>query len=369
MRVIAIVNQKGGCGKTTTTVNLAGALAAEGSRVLVVDMDPQAHATLALGLEPDDLEANLYEVLVEPAGAARLDSIIVDVTDQIDIAPSSIVLSALEQKLASERHDARTERLAAAIDGLTPLYDFVLIDCPPSVGLLTFNALRAASEVIVPLETSFFAIDGAQKLLETIGLLADRIGHELRVRVLPTLYDGRTRYARQTLGDIRELFKDLCFDSVIRLNVKLREAARQGLPISLYAPTAHGAQDYASVALELAAPPAEHAPAEPWSTEGPQTETSTEHDAASREVIVRFKDENAGDVRIAGDFNGWVPDRGVRSLIASEGQTRVWTKVLKLAPGTYQYRYVVDGEWREDPSNPQSVPGPTGQPNSILHVR
>lgn len=369
MRVIAIVNQKGGCGKTTTTVNLAGALAAEGSRVLVVDMDPQAHATLALGLEPDDLEANLYEVLVEPAGATRLDSIIVDVTDQIDLAPSSIVLSALEQKLASERHDARTERLAAAIEGLPPLYDFVLIDCPPSVGLLTFNALRAASEVIVPLETSFFAIDGAQKLLETIGLLADRIGHELQVRVLPTLYDGRTRYARQTLGDIRELFKDLCFDSVIRLNVKLREAARQGLPISLYAPTAHGAQDYASVALELAAAPVEHASVEQQATHAPHVGTEADHDAAAREVIVRFKDESAGDVRIAGDFNGWVPDRGVRSLIASEGQTRVWTKVLKLAPGTYQYRYVVDGEWREDPSNPQSAPGPTGQPNSILHVR
>ena len=110
MRVIAIVNQKGGCGKTTTTVNLAGALAAEGHRVLIVDMDPQAHATLAMGLEPDDLESNLYEVLVEPAGAGRLDSIIIDVSESIDIAPSSIVLSALEQKLASERHDARIIR-------------------------------------------------------------------------------------------------------------------------------------------------------------------------------------------------------------------------------------------------------------------
>jgi len=364
MRVIAIVNQKGGCGKTTTTVNLAGALAADGHRVLVVDMDPQAHATLALGLEPDDLETNLYEVLVEPAGARRLDSVIVDVTDQIDLAPSSIVLSALEQKLASERHDARTERLAAALEGLPPLYDFVLIDCPPNVGLLTFNALRAASEVVIPLETSFFAIDGVQKLLETIGLLSDRIGHELHVRVLPTLYDGRTRYARQTLGDIRELFKDLCFDSVIRLNVKLREAARQGLPISLYAPTANGALDYASVALEL-----EASPPEKRSFDSLQTESGIFEVGPTREVVVRFKDESAGDVRIAGDFNGWVPDRGVRSLIASEGQTRVWTKVLKLEPGTYQYRYVVDGEWREDPSNPQSAPGPTGQPNSILHVR
>ncbi len=363
MRVIAIVNQKGGCGKTTTTVNLAGALAADGNRVLIVDMDPQAHATLAMGLEPDDLEMNLYEVLVEPAGASRLDTVIIDVSDKIDIAPSSIVLSALEQKLATERHDARTERLTAALDTLPPLYDYVLIDCPPNVGLLTFNALRAASEVIVPLETSFFAIDGVQKLLETICLLSDRIGHELDVRVLPTLYDGRTRYARQTLGDIRELFKELCFDTVIRLNVKLREAAREGVPISRYAPSANGATDYASVAMELAASPPEHR-AEPGS-KGADAAGAT---GRPREVIVRFRDSTAGDVRIAGDFNGWVPDRGVRSLIASEGETRVWTKILTLEPGTYQYRYVVDGEWREDPTNPNSAPGPTGQPNSILHV-
>jgi chromosome partitioning protein len=365
MRVIAIVNQKGGCGKTTTTVNLAGALAADGNRVLIVDMDPQAHATLAMGLEPDDLETNLYEVLIEPAGASRLDSVIVDVSNQIDIAPSSIVLSALEQKLATERHDARTERLAAALEALPPLYDYVLIDCPPNVGLLTFNALRAAREVIVPLETSFFAIDGVQKLLETISLLSDRIGHELNVRVLPTLYDGRTRYARQTLGDIRELFKELCFDTVIRLNVKLREAARQGIPVSRYAPSANGALDYASVAMELAASP----PDQPQpKARAPRSEASPSAPAEAREVVVRFKDASAGDVRIAGDFNGWVPDRGVRSLIASEGDERVWTKVLKLEPGTYQYRYVVDGEWREDPTNPRTAPGPTGQPNSILHV-
>jgi chromosome partitioning protein len=364
MRVIAIVNQKGGCGKTTTTVNLAGALAADGNRVLVVDMDPQAHATLALGLEPDELEANLYEVLIEPAGATRLDSVIVDVTDKIDVAPSSIVLSALEQKLATERHDARTQRLSAALENLPPLYDYALIDCPPNVGLLTFNALRAASEVIVPLETSFFAIDGVQKLLETIGLLSDRIGHDLHVRVLPTLYDGRTRYARETLGDIRELFKELCFDSVIRLNVKLREAARKGLPISQYAPSANGALDHASVAMELAASPPDSLVEHP-------TEIGADADDSGppREVVVRFRDDSAGDVRIAGDFNGWVPDRGVRSLLGSDGDTRVWTKVLTLEPGTYQYRYIVDGEWQEDPANPQSAPGPTGQPNSILHVR
>ncbi|HIL81277.1 MAG TPA: ParA family protein, partial [Myxococcales bacterium] len=251
MRTISIVNQKGGCGKTTTTVNLAGALAADGFAVLVVDMDPQAHASLALGVEPDDLEENLYEVLVDPTGASKLSRIILNACPGIDLAPAGIVLSALEQKLASENHEARTERLSAALSSLQTAYDFVLIDCPPAVSLLTFNALRASQEVIVPLETSSFAVDGVQKLLETIALLMDRVGHSLSVRVLPTLYDGRTRYARETLGEIRELFKELCFDSVVRLNVKLREAAQKGVPINLYAPKANGSLDYAAVAMEV----------------------------------------------------------------------------------------------------------------------
>lgn len=361
MRVIAIVNQKGGCGKTTTTVNLGGALAADGSRVLIVDLDPQAHATLALGIDPDELDQNLYEILAEPAGVRRLEEVIVKTSERLDLAPSSIVLSALEQKLASEKHDSRTERLAAAIEGLPPHYDYVLIDCPPNVGLLTFNALRSAREVLIPLEMSFFAVDGVQKLLETVALLSDRIGHDLSVRILPTMYDGRTRYARQTLGDVRELFKDLCFDGVIRLNVKLREAAGSGVPICQYAPSANGARDYSALAIELAAsPPPELRNDIP--TEEKQSQTP-------REVVVRYRDAKAGEVRIAGDFNGWIPDKGVRSMIESEGETRIWTKILHLTPGTYQYRYVVDGEWFRDPNNSNWVPTSTGQENSVLIVR
>ena len=214
MRTISIVNQKGGCGKTTTTVNLAGALAADGFETLVVDMDPQAHASLALGVNPEELDENLYEVLAEPDQAARLGEIIMNISPGIDLAPAGIVLSALEQKLAAENSQARTERLSNALASLGDPYDVVLIDCPPAVSLLTFNALRASQEVIVPLETSSFAVDGVQKLLETIALLMERVAHPLNVRVLPTLYDGRTRYARETLGEIRELFKELCFDSV-----------------------------------------------------------------------------------------------------------------------------------------------------------
>ncbi len=362
MRVIAIVNQKGGCGKTTSSVNLAGCLAADGSRVLLVDIDPQSHATLALGVDPDELEENLYEVLAEPGGADRMERVIVGVSQGLDVAPSGIVLSALEQKLATAPIESRTDRLAAGLSGIAGAYDYVLIDCPPNVGLLTFNALRASSEVIVPLETSSFAIHGVEKLLETIGLLAERLGHELTVRILPTLYDGRTRYARQTLMDIRERFKDMCFDTVIRLNVKLREAARAGLPIGAYAASANGAIDYSALAVEVEV-------SDPSILEAALGGEMDEATRAAREVIVRFRDEAATDVRIAGDFNGWVPDKGVRSLIESDGPVRVWTKILQLPPGTYQYRYIVDGEWREDPDNPEMQSGAVGGRNSVLVVR
>ncbi len=361
MRVIAIVNQKGGCGKTTTSVNLAGCLSGDGARVLLVDLDPQAHSTLALGLDPDELDENLYEVLAEPGGSEQLSRVSIGVAENLDIAPSGIVLSALEQKLATEPVETRTDRLANAIGKLPEPYDYVLIDCPPNVGLLTFNALRAASEVIVPLETSHFAIHGVEKLLETIGLLAERLDHELTVRVLPTLYDGRTRFARQTLTKIRERFGDTCFDTVIRLNVKLRETAGLGIPIHRYAPSANGAIDYGALAVEVeAAGLAERAMA---------LGAVTDEELGPREVIVRYRDAAASDVRIAGDFNGWVPDKGVRSLIESEGQTRVWTKILQLPPGTYQYRYVVDGEWREDPENPEVVTSALGGRSSVLVVR
>jgi chromosome partitioning protein len=357
MRTIAIVNQKGGCGKTTTAVNLAGALAVDGARVLVVDLDPQAHATLALGIDPEVTEANLYEVLADEAGAELINDVLVEVGPTLALAPSGIALSALEQKLAADRAEARTGRLAAALARLARPYDYALIDCPPNVGLLTFNALRAAREVIVPLETSFFAIQGVHKLLETIALLSERLGHELVVRILPTLYDGRTRYARETLAEIRELFRDLSYDTVIRQNVKLREAARRGAPVARVAPSANGAADYAALAVEVAAGAAQAAA------------RAVAAEVAPRQVVVRYSDATARDVRIAGDFNDWIPDKGVESSIDAQGDTRVWTKILRLAPGTYHYRYVVDGRWQEDPDNPRAEPGAPGERSSLLVVR
>jgi hypothetical protein len=218
---------------------------------------------------------------------------------------------------------------------------------------------------------SYFAVHGVHKLIETIALLTERIGHDLQVRILPTLFDGRTRHARATLAEIREMFKDMCFDVVIRHNVKLREAARSGVPICHFAPSANGSRDYNALAVEVES-------SDPNDTDAALAADFGFEGDSAREVVVRFRDPSATDVRIAGDFNGWVPDKGVRSLIESEGPVRVWTKILKLAPGTYQYRYIVDGEWREDPEGPEFAefgesgetdPDSEGNRNSVLVVR
>ena len=363
-RILSVVNQKGGCGKTTTTVSLAGALSIEGKRVLVIDVDPQAHATLALGIDPDELSEHLLELLNDPQGPRDLQQILIEISPGIELAPASLALSALGHNDSFKQATARTGRLKSLIESLPRSYDFIVIDCPPALNLLTLNALRASTDVIVPLEASFFAVDGVQKLLETIGHLEERIGRSLNARVLPTLFDARTRYARETLRDIRALFNEQCFETVIRQNVKLQEAARHGRPIHYYAPSTPGAEDYAAAAAELVTgrPSA-------LLSRHPSKQSDEIKTKPKKEVLIQFQDERAGDVRVAGDFNGWVPDKNVASRVEVNGPSRVWTKVLQLAPGTYQYRCVIDGEWCIDPGNPDSVAGPMGHPNSVLHVR
>ncbi len=372
MRSIAVMNQKGGCGKTTTVVNLAGCLASEGHHVLVIDIDPQAHATLGLGLDPEQLVENLYEVLAEDdAPSMRLDEIVVSADENLDVAPSGVILSALEQKLAAEGAKGRTERLARALEQLPKPYDFVLIDCPPNIGILTFNALRAAQEVIVPLETSYYAMHGVGKLLETIGLLEDRVGHELSTRILPTLFDGRTRFAKRALAEIRETYKDLVFDTVIRQNVRLRlvfdtvirqnvrlrEAAQRGLPIAKLDRRCYGFVDYMSLALELLFDQIQQAEVE---EEIPQPKA-----AGAKGVVFTYRSNSATDVKLAGDFNDWVADKDVETRRGADG---TWEKIIRLGPGVYQYRYQVDGDWMPDPSNPRNVEGPAGGVNSVIII-
>jgi len=250
MRVIAVANQKGGCGKTTTAINLSCSLASKGQQVLLVDLDPQAHATMGLAVKPADLEKSIYDVLKPGTESSiGLDDIVIPMRDNFDLAPSNAGLSAIEQELSGV--EGREGRLMHAIESLKKPYQTVIVDCPPSIGHLCFNALRAAEEVIIPIDLSLFSLRGVSKLMEIVLLLKEKLGHEIKARALITMYDHRTRYSRHVLEKVRERFGENVFDTAIRYNIRLRETVDYGLPIGEYDKHSIGHKDYEKLADEL----------------------------------------------------------------------------------------------------------------------
>jgi chromosome partitioning protein len=249
MRIIAIANQKGGCGKTTTAINLSSCLALKEQKVLLIDFDPQSHATMGLNIECDP-EKNIYHVIA-PARTETigLDDVIVPVKENFDIAPSDTRLCAVEQELALV--DGREKRLLEAIEGLQKPYDFIIIDCPPSIGHLCFNALRASSEAIIPIDMSLFSLRGIAKLTDMMVSIENATGHAITPRALVTMYDARTRYSQEVLDKVQERFEDKVFDTVIRYNIRLRETVDHGLPIGDYDKHAIGQKDYAALSAEV----------------------------------------------------------------------------------------------------------------------
>jgi chromosome partitioning protein len=250
MRVIASANQKGGCGKTTTAINLSSSLSLKGQKVLLIDFDPQAHATMGLNVKPSDLEKTIYDVITPKKNWLwGIEDILVPIKDNFDLAPSSLILSAFEQELSGL--ERREHRLFQAIQSLKERYDFIVIDCPPSIGHLCFNALRACDEVIIPIDMSLFSLRGVAKLIEIIIMLKDKIGHEIKSRALITMYDRRTRYSRTVLEKVQAEFGNNVFDTVIRYNIRLRETADLGLPVGDYDKHAIGHMDYENLAEEV----------------------------------------------------------------------------------------------------------------------
>ncbi len=250
MRIIAISNQKGGCGKTTTAISLSSSLSLQDKRVLLVDCDPQSHATMGLNINPSDLEKSMYHVMTPKENEPlRIEDILISIKDGFDIAPSSVILSAVEQELSGV--EGREDRLLQAIQTIKQPYDYMIIDCPPSIGLLCFNALRACNEVIIPIDMSLFSLRGVAKLLEIIILLKDKLGHNVKSRALITMYDSRTRYSRLVLDKVKEEFGKDVFETVIRYNIRLRETVDYGLPIGDYDKDAIGNKDYDDLAKEV----------------------------------------------------------------------------------------------------------------------
>ncbi len=356
MRTIAIVNQKGGCGKTTTAINLAAFLARANRRTLVVDMDPQGHSTLGLLATRAEAARTMYDVFIQHINGreTRLPDVIQSIGTNLELAPADIMLAAVPEAFAGLPN--RDRLFAEILTEVRDRYDYVLVDCPPQVGLLTFNAMTACAEAIVPVDPSFFSLHGIGKLLETFDVLARKTGHAVAVRALVTLYSGRSQFARDVVAEIHRHLDGRYFNTIIRHSVKLAEAASHGLPVAGYCHRCAGFEDYEALSREVLEMEAERPSAE--SSQRPAAPTLTPEG-----VVFALEAPHASHVQLVGDFNGWTLDR---SEMTPSGT--VWTSVLKLEPGRYRYRYVIDGDWRSDPLNQEIEPSPYGGNNSVLVV-
>ena len=370
MRIITVANQKGGCGKTTTVINLAASLAHFGKKVLIIDMDPQGHVGIGLGiLRADQINQTIYDVLCDTSNEQRIDSIIINCRENVDLAPSNISLSALEQKMAGA--DKREELLIKAIFTVYEDYDYILIDTPPNVGLLTFNALRACREVIIPIDSSYFGLHGLGKLLQTVLLLNERLNHTIRIKALSTLVDKRTKVSMDVLQEIRNTFNKNTFQTEINLNVKLKEAVGLGLPVLEYDPNCNGTQDYLNLAEEIISEEKSIEIQTIMKTLQELNDKALEGQLFSPRfvdggVVFTLKNNEVKSIKIAGDFNNWSPSEHDVFIRDEKG---VWSKNLNLNPGLYQYKLIIDGRWVPDPNNPIRVQSPMGGSNSVLFVK
>ena len=246
MRSVAIVNQKGGCGKTTTAINLAATLAAKNHRTLLVDMDPQGHCGIGLGVPEDRIEQGLAEALLaDPPGGADPDAMLWEVAKNLRLAPSTLSLAGLEAARGGLAHlPDRDARLSQFLDRVADRFDWCVIDCPPTIGLLTFNALRAADEAIIPVETGFFSLKGSERQAAAIQAMSARLERELPLRILPTLHRPSAKLATDLLAAIERRHGMLTMPLVIREHESLREAAGFGQPITEYAPGSEACRDF-----------------------------------------------------------------------------------------------------------------------------
>ena len=247
-RIIAIANQKGGVGKTTTSINLSSCIAAKGKKVLVVDIDPQGNTTSGYGIEKNDLDNTIYELMLGDCSIE--DCIIKDVIENISILPSNVNLAAAEIELIGV--DKKEYILKNEIDWVKDRYDYIIIDCPPSLSLLTVNAMTTADSVLVPIQCEYYALEGLSQLIHTVNLVKERLNPNLEMEgVVFTMYDSRTNLSAQVIENVKSHLNQKVYRTVIPRNIRLAEAPSYGQPINIYDPKSAGAESYLALAEEV----------------------------------------------------------------------------------------------------------------------
>jgi chromosome partitioning protein len=247
-RVIAVANQKGGVGKTTTSVNLSACLAEAGKRVLLIDIDPQGNATSGLGVDRKSVKASVYDLLLEDM--SPLDAMVPTGTDGLFVVPATMDLAGAEIELVPRI--SRENRLKRVLDPVKDQFDFILMDCPPSLGLLTINALTAADSILIPIQCEYYALEGLSQLMDTFRLVREALNTALEVEgVVLTMFDGRTNLSIQVVEDVKRFFRGKVYRTIITRNVRLSEAPSHGLPITAYDPKSKGAEAYTELAREV----------------------------------------------------------------------------------------------------------------------
>lgn len=248
-KAIAIFNQKGGVGKTTTNINLAACLAMKGKKILILDIDPQGNTTSGVGISKKDLEVTTHEILIEDTYHPE-EAIIATGIENLDIMPASVQLAGAEVELIELT--GREKRLKRAIDLLKPKYDYIFIDCPPSLGILTINSLTAVDSVLIPIQCEFYALEGVSQLMSTIDIVRRNMNPDLKIEgVILSMFDGRTNLSIQVVEEVKKYFKEKVYTTVIPRNVRLAEAPSYGMPVIQYDPKSSGALAYMEFADEF----------------------------------------------------------------------------------------------------------------------
>lgn len=360
MNIIAIANQKGGCGKTTTTINFAFALAERGKKTLIVDLDPQAHATVGLGIQRVDVEKSTYAIFIGPSERQRdITALITPLTSRVSIIPSHLILSTVEHELKEK--DNGVLLLFRALMYADLNYDYILIDCPPNLGFLTFNAIRAANEIIIPVETSTFAIMGVSKLISMIELIKLKLHHSPMIKGLVTMYDPLTEFSHKMMHKIKHILKDRVFRSVISYDIAFKESQEKFVSIYSHNRETEGARDYLDLADELINQEKETLPDSLYQ----ELQKILFSSVYAKEKVFSFHSPDAREVHVVGDFNNWEITDESRLKKSESG---IWERRLYLVPGRYRYKFIVDGLYFEDPENPQKEPSPYGNNVSVFEL-